>query len=290
MIENEIFKKTKINLNKLESFGFKKQNNIYTYTQIINENFKVEITIENEEKISGKIYDLETKEEYTNYRIENYTSGFANTIKEEYIKILEKIKNKCGIENYFVSAQANKIAEILKEKYNDIPEFAWPKFPTDGIFKNPQNNKWYALIMNIDKSKIDKSSNGKIEVINLKLNPIKIRKLLNKKGYYKAYHMNKENWITIILDETIPDEEILELIEESHNFTIKSKEWLVPANPKFYDIKNCFKKENTILWKQSNNIDKGDIIYIYVASPFFCIYINVLLQKPTYHINIKTKT
>ena len=33
--------------------------------------------------------------------------------------------------------------------------------------------------------------------------------------------MNKKYWITVILDETLSDKEIMELIEESHSFTVK---------------------------------------------------------------------
>ena len=33
--------------------------------------------------------------------------------------------------------------------------------------------------------------------------------------------MNKKNWLTIILDDTIPDTEILKYLEESYNYTKK---------------------------------------------------------------------
>ena len=40
-------------------------------------------------------------------------------------------------------------------------------------------------------------------------------KLLNKKGIYTAYHMNKKNWVSIILDDTLKDEEIMKMVELS---------------------------------------------------------------------------
>ena len=70
--------------------------------------------------------------------------------------------------------------------------------------------------MNINISKIE-SGNKEIEIINVKLNRDKIQKLLNKKGFYKAYHMNKIDWITIILNDTVSDLDIIELIDESYN-------------------------------------------------------------------------
>lgn len=47
--------------------------------------------------------------------------------------------------------------------------------------------------------------------------------------------------------------------------------WLVPVNPKYYDIEKAFAESDTILWKQSNSIIVGDTIYLYIAAPYSCI-------------------
>ena len=47
--------------------------------------------------------------------------------------------------------------------------------------------------------------------------------------------------------------------------------WLIPANPKYYDLEKAFAENDIILWKQSNSVIVGDIIYIYLASPFSCV-------------------
>ncbi len=38
-----------------------------------------------------------------------------------------------------------------------------------------------------------------------------------------AYHMNKEHWNSIILDGTIPDEEVKRMIEESYGLTERKR-------------------------------------------------------------------
>lgn len=50
---------------------------------------------------------------------------------------------------------------------------------------------------------------------------------------------------------------------------MRNTEWIVPANPKFYDIEAILSesKDSTFIWKQSNNICVGDKIYLYVAAP-----------------------
>lgn len=83
--------------------------------------------------------------------------------------------------------------------------------------------------------------------------------------------MNKKNWITIILDDTLTDEEIMDCVKKSHHFTVKTTNWLIPANPKYYDVINCFNDTDIISWKQSSNVNVGDLVYLYVAVPYSAI-------------------
>ena len=83
--------------------------------------------------------------------------------------------------------------------------------------------------------------------------------------------MNKKDWITILLNDTVGDDEIISLIDKSWNLVNDKKYWLIPANPKYYDIVNAFKSEDEIIWKQSSDIHVKDIIYLYVASQYSCV-------------------
>lgn len=269
-IEQEIFKKSTIIYDKLIPYGFEKKDDSYFISKkIIDDSFEIRVEISSG-IVKGKIYDLSFNEEYTNYRTENQTGKFVGKIREEFIRFLKDIRESCTDTNYFLSTQANRIAGEIIKKYHDIPQFPWEKFPEYGVFKNPANDKWYGLIMNINKSKIGEGDE-EVDVINVKLEESKIKELLGKSGFYKAYHMNKENWITILLDDTVKDEEILGYLEESHQFTEQSNEWLIPANPKYYDVIHCFADADTMIWKQSNHMNVGDFVYLYVAAPYSCV-------------------
>ena len=52
------------------------------------------------------------------------------------------------------------------------------------------------------------------------------------------------------------------------------KEWLIPANPKYYDIEHAFDNAKEIDWKQGNGIRTGDTVFMYVAAP-----VSVILYK-----------
>ena len=152
-IEQELFKRSILVSDKLLDFGFTKKHDLYVYsTKIMNDKFKVIVTIK-DEIIKGKIYDLTTNEEYTNYRIEDF-GAFSNTVRNFYVEVLKNIRNNCFVSKYFTSNQANRIANLIIQNFHCEPEFLWENNPNFGVFRCYPSEKWFAIIMNIDKSKI----------------------------------------------------------------------------------------------------------------------------------------
>ena len=99
------------------------------------------------------------------------------------------------------------------------------------------------------------------------------------KGYLPGYHRNKAHWITVLLDGTVPLDNIKQLIDESYYMTAGAKEkkkkqrlgprdWIIPANPKYFDVVQAFEEREIIDWKQSSDVHVGDLIYMYVGAPF----------------------
>jgi predicted DNA-binding protein (MmcQ/YjbR family) len=54
-----------------------------------------------------------------------------------------------------------------------------------------------------------------VEVINVKVDQERIKDYLSRTGIYEAFHMNKKCWVSIILDDTLPDETIQGMIDDS---------------------------------------------------------------------------
>ena len=103
-----------------------------------------------------------------------------------------------------------KYCLTLENTYKDCP------FPDDFesvTMKHLKNKKWFALIMNV---------NNKL-YLNVKTDPNYSDILRNTYDYIiPAYHMNKEHWNTIILDGTVPDEDIRRMIAESYDLVSDS--------------------------------------------------------------------
>ena len=221
-MEEDIFKKSIFQLDKLIEYGFQKENNDYVYKKNMSkENFEIILTFSND-KVKAKIIDKELNEEYRNYRITSQIGEFVSSIREELKELLLDVKKKCTISNTYIFPQTNRISQKIKEKYQDNPEFLWDDDKAS-VFRNQTNKKWYGIIMYVNQNRFSQEDKM-VEVMNVKLDPKEIEELIKRNGYYKAYHMNKKYWISIVLDDTLPDEEILEKIEESHQYTERRKQ------------------------------------------------------------------
>lgn len=224
MIEDRIFRKSKFNLQKLKKYGFAKSDGFWIYEKLfMKDDFKAVVKVDNQGKVNGEVFDVASGDVYLPLRIENGVEGYSNKVRAEYEKILREIKNTCFSENNFVSEQANRLVNFIANRYGDKPDFPWKKYNEYGVFRNSASNKWYALIMNIDANKLADKKEGRFDVVNIKIDENKIPLLLKKDGFYPAYHMNKKNWITLILDGTIKDEDLFELLNESYAYTIVKK-------------------------------------------------------------------
>ena len=115
-----------------------------------------------------------------------------------------------------------ELFDWVKSEYGTLPEYQWAKFPRYAVLRNG-DNKWYAVIMDIPKNKFDIDSDEVVDVLNVKADMMLIDMLVGKPGYYRAYHMNKNQWISIFLDGSVPDEVIKNLIAESYEKTSKKK-------------------------------------------------------------------
>ena len=48
-------------------------------------------------------------------------------------------------------------------------------------------------------------------------------------------------------------------------------EWFISGNPKKYNLIDAFSDLGKVDWKQSTNVEKGDIVYIYVSADKQCM-------------------
>lgn len=107
------------------------------------------------------------------------------------------------------------LEKYILENYNAETDFPWIKYPSYQVFRHKIGRKWFALVMEIPKNKLGLKSDEIIQVVNFKCESILIGSLRKEEGFYPAYHMNKDSWITAALDGSVPDDKIKMLLDMS---------------------------------------------------------------------------
>ncbi len=219
-LDNELKNKT-INYNELLNYGFQKENETYIYkTKIYNGQFEMVVTVK-EEKMTSKLFDLANEYEYILVDIQGSAGKFVGNVREEYENKLQDILTKCTTQNIFKSKQAKEIIKYVKEKYNDNLEYLWQKFPENAIWRNKVNNKWYGIMLVLSKRKLKIDSDEIIDIIDLRYPKETIENFVDNDKVFSGYHMNKNNWITIKLDNSVETEKIFKLIDNSYKLSLE---------------------------------------------------------------------
>ena len=81
-----------------------------------------------------------------------------------------------------------EIFEYVQKQYGTIPEYLWSKLPDSAVLRH-ENGKWYAVIMTV----------------------------IQTYGFLPGYHMNKQHWITILLEGSVSEAKILDFLDMSYD-------------------------------------------------------------------------
>ena len=215
----EIFKSYQFNKEKAHAYGFVEMGEVWTYScQILQGDFYMAVSI-TPDNVSFQVFDQETGDLYPQVHMESMTGSFVASVREACLEILYQIRKACFDVQDFICPQTKRIMAQVQEKYGNQLEYLWEKSPDTAVLRHEDNQKWYAVVMRIPWDKLEKGREGLVEAVNLKHD--QVSNLLSKKGIYPAFHMNKRYWLSLALDDSLQDEEVIELIERSWNLTVK---------------------------------------------------------------------
>ncbi|MCD8153412.1 MAG: MmcQ/YjbR family DNA-binding protein [Clostridiales bacterium] len=116
-----------------------------------------------------------------------------------------------------------QIFDYAKEKYGTTPEYLWARYPSYAVLRHQDNEKWYGIVMDVPKNKLGLQGTDVVDVLDVKCDPVMIDMLRQSPGFLPGYHMNKTNWLTIFLDGTVSDDQILDLLDMSYQMTAMKK-------------------------------------------------------------------
>lgn len=214
MIDLKIFDGLSPIAEKLIAYGFHQENDEYIYSKDVCNDFCATFSI-TEGSVKVDVVEHDTKDKLQLFYLPEVTGAFIGEINAACEKIAKDIIANCFSAPKLHGRIADLVTQYIRAKYGDELENLWEKFPEDGIWRRSDNKKWYALLMVVEKSKIDSLSTGKIDVLDLRVDKT-APSIVDNESIFPGYHMNKKSWITVCLDGTMPIEKIYELIDKSY--------------------------------------------------------------------------
>lgn len=110
-----------------------------------------------------------------------------------------------------------RLTEAMENAYGCEAEHLWLKYPNYAVFRHPACGKWFAALMDITADKLGLPGHDPVWILDVKCDPVMLPSLLKEPGFYPAYHMSKTQWISVLLDGSVPLERILPLVEMSYD-------------------------------------------------------------------------
>lgn len=114
-----------------------------------------------------------------------------------------------------------RIMDYTREHYGVEPDFPFSNYPDIPVLRHHGTRKWFAIFMNVSRSALRLDGDEPVDIMNVKCDPILSGSLRMQEGYLPGYHMNHDQWLTILLDGTVPYEEIIPLLDMSYDMTFK---------------------------------------------------------------------
>ena len=224
-IEEKIFARKRFDVVRMKNAGFVQVDGGRRLTfDLMDGDFEAQLFVCDDGEVRGRVIDRMNGEEYAPLRIEHTLSAYVAAVRAAYEEKLEKIAADCCTEVLFVSDQANRVASLIEKEFGVLPDFPFDEPPHEksGVFRHADTRKWFALVMNVRRGVLTKDRDERrIDVVNLKTDPLQIDRRTSAPGIYPAYHMSHKTWITVTLDETLSDGAVMELIAESFALTDK---------------------------------------------------------------------
>ncbi len=205
---------------KLIAFGFEfdSQTSTYLYKSKASDfNFEFRILIKDGE-YSTKVYDLDSECEYLLHKSHQAQGEFVGRVREYLSNLENKIIKQCALDPMFNTVQATKIIERVQEKYHVKAEFLFGEDEPTAVFRKvvKEKPKWFAFISRCNRKTVTGTGEGKIEILNLRLEASDVDTLITHEHIHRGYHMNKKYWLTIELDTSVDTDMIYALLDKSY--------------------------------------------------------------------------
>ncbi len=113
-----------------------------------------------------------------------------------------------------------RIDAYTKEKYDIDPEILPFSHEDYEIYRHTETGKWFAVFIVKERRVFGLAGDGSAEILCVKCKDKLLADfLMQQQGYLRGYPSSKWNWVSMVLDGTVPFEDICRWLDESYQAT-----------------------------------------------------------------------
>ncbi len=116
-------------------------------------------------------------------------------------------------------AGREQLLEYVQQTYGAQADYPWARTPRYAILRHANSRKWFAAIVDVPEDKLGLPGGRVVDAVNLKCGPQMAGSLRGQPGVFPGWHMNKEHWVTVLLDGPMPLADICALVDLSYQLT-----------------------------------------------------------------------
>ena len=122
-----------------------------------------------------------------------------------------------------MSAFREQLDAYVKQKYGVVPELLPFSHEDYSIYRHTRTGRWFAVFIVKERREFGLPGGGSAEIVCFKIRDNMLADVLTQQpGYLRGYPSRKWNWLSAVMDGTVPLEDICRWLDESYEAT-KSK-------------------------------------------------------------------
>ena len=129
-------------------------------------------------------------------------------------------RNDGFVEKMDTDTIRQRLDRYVKEKYGIEPERLPFGHEDYSIYRHTDEGKWFAVLIVKPRHEFGLVGEGDSEVVSVKIrDPLLVDLLTQQPGYLRGYPSRRWNWLSVLLDGTVPFEDICRWLDESYAAT-----------------------------------------------------------------------
>ncbi len=116
--------------------------------------------------------------------------------------------------------ERDRVLEMAMELPGATSDMPFEEDFDSTVLRHGPGGKWFGLVMKAPRGKVGLSGDGSAEILNLKCDPLVSFGL--REAYpdiLPAWHMNKQLWVSVRLEGSVPEDVLRTMIRMSYDLT-----------------------------------------------------------------------